>query len=218
MNKTGLLSLAIALFAVSILFCAIVIDTSAEGSDISWLYSDNSGVSEYASDIQPLEETEGIWTAKWEQVSEYNRFVLGNKVGIIDAGGNLIIEPRFDLAFLAFGNILVYDKNLEQAYVYENGQLSKCELWDYMVEGDLFEEGEYGFWVWENSQLEFVNCYESGSKGFGVTNEYEKTGNGWTWTGGDTGGTFGERDVPVDETGGGDSGPGEISEEGGAGQ
>ena len=66
----------------------------------------------------------------------------------------------------------------------------------------------------------FANGYTGGGiNGYGIVNTYTQGFNGWTWTGGDTGGTFGGNDeAPGGDAGGGSDGPGGGSEEGGAGQ
>ena len=72
----------------------------------------------------------------------------------------------------------------------------------------------------DKNVVEFVNRYsDGGPNGYGAVNVYAKGLNGWTWTSGDTGGTFGESDVvPVEEIGGGDNGPGGEVQEGGTEQ
>ena len=72
----------------------------------------------------------------------------------------------------------------------------------------------------EENVVTFANGYTGGGiNGYGIVNTYTQGFNGWTWTGGDTGGTFGGNDeAPGGDAGGDSDGPGGGSEEGGAGQ
>ena len=72
----------------------------------------------------------------------------------------------------------------------------------------------------EENVVTFANGYTGGGiNGYGIVNTYTQGFNGWTWTGGDTGGTFGGNDeAPGGDAGGDGDGPGGGSEEGGAGQ